>query len=99
VSTRSKTEESCPQADPDTTFNPGQKQACRESIHYCQQIDPSLADYDRLLERIETDQVLSKKDRRRLNDVLNRFQEERLTREERRLTAWARSELWDAHRS
>lgn len=85
-------------ADQSTLFNRGQPKAVRRAINYCSVVDPSIADLESLLTKIENDRVLSKKDRRRLQDVLNKHGKHRLDSDERRLNAWAKSELWDAHR-
>ncbi|OAQ54841.1 hypothetical protein HTG_04540 [Natrinema mahii] len=85
-------------ADPSTTFQPGQKKAVWMAVRFCRLVDPTLADYSRLLEKIEGEMVLSKKDRRRFQDVLNANSRQHLDSNERRLNAWARSDLWDAHR-
>ena len=85
-------------ADPETLFTPGQQKAVRTAINYCSTVGLKLADYSRLLGKIADGRVLSKRDRRRLGDVLNRHAEERLTPSERRLNAWGKSDLWDAHR-
>ncbi|MFC7046548.1 hypothetical protein ACFQH6_15060 [Halobacteriaceae archaeon GCM10025711] len=92
------TGENSQQADPDTLLEPGQEKAVRAAIKYCRLVNPTLADYQRLLDKINREQVLSKRDRRRLQDILNKHAEQRLTPDERRINAWARSELWDAHR-
>ncbi len=86
------------QADPDTVFTPGQKKAVRQAINYCSVVDPSIADLSRLQARVEGGYVLTKKDRRRLQNVLNKFGAQNLTRSERRINSWAKSALWDAHR-
>lgn len=85
-------------ADPSTVFNAGQKKAVRVAINYCSCVKPGMADYSRLLKKIEQGLVLRKKDRRRLQDILNKHGSQRLDSSERSLNAWARSELWDAHR-
>ena len=45
--------------------------------------------------------VLRKKDRRQLQNVLNRYYEtlRPSDKDERKLNAWARRDLWDAHRA
>ncbi len=86
-------------ADPTTVFNAGQRRAIQEAICFCRTIDGQLADYDRLLNRIEDELVLTKRDRRQLQNVLNRFGQERLDSQERRINSWAKSVLWDAHRA
>lgn len=85
-------------ADPSTLFEAGQRKAIRVAIRYCRCVGADVADYGRLLTRVEGWFVLSKRDRRQLQAVLNRFFEERLESDERRLNAWAKSELWDTHR-
>ena len=85
-------------ADPDTFFTPGQRKAIRVAVRFCRCVGAEVADYERLLGKIESGRVLSKRDRRRLQSVLNRFGRERLEPRERKLNAWAKSELWDAHR-
>lgn len=86
------------QADPETTFEPGQRKAVRQAINFCSVVEPSISDLSRLQERVENGAVLTKKDRRRLQDVLNKFGRQNLDSSERRINAWAKSDLWDAHR-
>ncbi|GAA0678788.1 hypothetical protein GCM10009020_28950 [Natronoarchaeum mannanilyticum] len=85
-------------ADPNTRFNAGQRRAIREAICYCRTVGAQLADYGRLLDRIEDELVLTKRDRHQLQAVLNRYGQEYLTSEERRINSWTKSVLWDAHR-
>lgn len=86
-------------ADPLTTFTAGQKKAVRVAVNYCSVVDPTIADLESLLETVEKDLVLIKKERRRFQDVFNKHSRQRLDTDERRLNAWARSDLWDAHRA
>lgn len=67
-------------------------------MNYCSVVSPEIADLETLLQKVENNRVLTKKDRRRLQDVLNKHGKQRLSSGERRLNAWARSDLWDAHR-
>ncbi len=85
-------------ADPSTTFTPGQRKGIRAAINYCSVVEPSIADLERLHRKGENNAVLTKRDRRRLQSVLNKYGAQRLDRDERRLNSWAKSELWDAHR-
>lgn len=85
-------------ADQSTLFNRGQRKAVRQAINYCSIVAPEIADLETLLSKIEDGRVLTKKDRRRLQDVLNKHGAQHLSSGERQLNAWARSDLWDAHR-
>lgn len=86
------------EADPETLFNAGQRKAVSAAINYCSVVAPDIADLESILEKVENGLVLSKKDRRRLQDVLNKHSRQKLDPDERRINAWARSAVWDAHR-
>ena len=60
-------------ADPDTLFTDGQKKAIRVAMRFCRCVGADVADYSLLLQKIDEGRVLSKRDRRRLQEVLNRF--------------------------
>ncbi len=85
-------------ADRSTLFNAGQRKAVRQAINYCSVVSPQIADLESLLQKVEKGQVLTKKDRRRLQDVLNKHGKQHLDTNERRLNSWAKSELWNANR-
>ncbi len=85
-------------ADRSTLFTPGQKKAVRQAINYCSVVDSGIADLEKLLQKVENDHVLAKKERRALQNVLNKHGTQCLSSGERRLNAWDRSDLWDTHR-
>lgn len=85
-------------ADRSTLFNRGQRKAVRQAINYCSVVSPGIADLEALLSKVENGHVFSKKERRALQDVLNKHGKQPLDSDTRRLNAWAKSDLWDAHR-
>lgn len=86
------------QADPQTVFEPGQKQLIRNAIKYCSVTEPQIADLGDLLEEIQKDHVLQKRERRALQRVMNKYSNQELDGDERSLVGWVKGDLWDAHR-
>lgn len=86
-------------ADSSTAFDHGQVKVIKTAVCFCSHVlNEPVADYARLIDRVDQGLVLTKKDRRELQNVLNRFSGERLDADERRNVGWVKSDLWDAHR-